>query len=59
MKVDVGGFELEVFAGAKEILDTHQPIVFLEMNHWWLDLIARRYFSAFPDFVENHHWRRN
>jgi FkbM family methyltransferase len=33
MKIDVEGFELEVLAGAKEILNVYEPIVFLEMNH--------------------------
>ncbi len=38
LKVDVEGFELEVLAGAKETLNTYKPIVFLEMNHWCLNI---------------------
>ncbi|MBV8642191.1 MAG: FkbM family methyltransferase [Verrucomicrobia bacterium] len=49
MKVDVEGFELEVFAGAKEILNTYQPIVFLEMNHWCLNIFRR---LSIPEFRE-------
>src|ERR1700724_3140198 len=32
MKVDVEGFELEVFAGGRETLIIYKPIVFLELN---------------------------
>lgn len=49
MKVDVEGFELEVFEGAKETLATYKPIVFLEMNHWCLNLYRR---ISIPEFRE-------
>jgi FkbM family methyltransferase len=49
MKVDVEGFELEVFAGAREILSTYRPIVFLEMNHWCLNIYRR---ISIPEFRE-------
>jgi FkbM family methyltransferase len=49
MKVDVEGFELEVFAGAKEVLHSYQPIVFLEMNHWCLNIYRR---ISIPEFRE-------
>jgi FkbM family methyltransferase len=49
MKVDVEGFELEVFEGAKETLATYQPIVFLEMNHWCLNIYRR---MSIPEFRE-------
>jgi FkbM family methyltransferase len=49
MKVDVEGFELEVFAGAREILKTYKPIVFLEMNHWCLNIFRR---ISIPEFRE-------
>jgi FkbM family methyltransferase len=49
MKVDVEGFELEVFAGAKKILATYKPIVFLEMNHWCLNIYRR---MSIPEFRE-------
>jgi len=49
LKVDVEGFELEVFAGAREILNTYKPIVFLEMNHWCLNIYRR---ISIPEFRE-------
>jgi FkbM family methyltransferase len=49
MKVDVEGFELEVFAGAREILNIYKPIVFLEMNHWCLNIYRR---MSIPEFRE-------
>jgi hypothetical protein len=49
MKVDVEGFELEVFASAREILNTYKPIVFLEMNHWCLNIFRR---ISIPEFRE-------
>jgi FkbM family methyltransferase len=49
MKVDVEGFELEVFAGAREIINTYRPIVFLEMNHWCLNIYRR---ISIPEFRE-------
>jgi FkbM family methyltransferase len=49
LKVDVEGFELEVFAGAREILNSYKPIVFLEMNHWCLNIYRR---ISIPEFRE-------
>jgi FkbM family methyltransferase len=49
MKIDVEGFELEVLAGAKEILNLYKPIVFLEMNHWCLNIYRR---ISIPEFRE-------
>ena len=49
MKVDVEGFELEVFAGGRETLNIYKPIVFLEMNHWCLNIYRR---ISIPEFRE-------
>jgi FkbM family methyltransferase len=49
MKVDVEGFELEVFEGAQKTLATYRPIVFLEMNHWCLNIYRR---MSIPEFRE-------
>jgi hypothetical protein len=49
MKVDVEGFELEVFAGAREIINVYRPIVLLEMNHWCLNIYRR---ISIPEFRE-------
>jgi FkbM family methyltransferase len=49
LKVDVEGFELEVLAGAKDILNTYKPIVFLEMNHWCLNIYRQ---ISIPEFRE-------
>jgi FkbM family methyltransferase len=49
LKIDVEGFELEVLAGAREILNTYKPIVFLEMNHWCLNIFRR---MSIPEFRE-------
>lgn len=49
MKVDVEGFELEVFEGGREILNEFKPNVFLEMNHWCLSVFRR---ISIPEFRE-------
>jgi FkbM family methyltransferase len=49
IKIDVEGFELEVFAGAKDILNTYKPTVFLEMNHWCLNIYRQ---ISIPEFRE-------
>jgi Methyltransferase FkbM domain len=49
VKIDVEGFELEVFAGAKDILNTYKPTVFLEMNHWCLNIYRQ---ISIPEFRE-------
>jgi FkbM family methyltransferase len=49
MKIDVEGFELEVLAGAKEILNLYKPTVLLEMNHWCLNIYRR---ISIPEFRE-------
>ncbi|MEX3811317.1 FkbM family methyltransferase [Paraburkholderia sp. BR13439] len=49
MKVDVEGFELDVFEGARATLETFRPLVFMEMNHWCLSMFRR---MTIPDFRE-------
>ena len=49
MKVDVEGFELEVFEGAQKTLTDYRPIVFLEMNHWCLNIYRQ---MSIPEFRE-------
>jgi FkbM family methyltransferase len=47
MKVDTEGYELDVFDGARNLLNQYRPIVFLEMNHWCLSMFRR---TSLPDF---------
>jgi FkbM family methyltransferase len=49
MKIDVEGFELDVFAGAKKTLSVFEPLVFMEMNHWCLSMFRR---MTIPEFRE-------
>lgn len=49
MKVDVEGFELDVFEGAQSTLSTYKPLVFMEMNHWCLSMFRR---ITLPEFRE-------
>lgn len=49
MKVDVEGFELEVFEGGREVLQEYKPLAFLEMNHWCLNVFRR---TSIPEFRE-------
>jgi len=49
IKIDVEGFELKVINGAKEVLNTYQPIVVLELNHWCLNAFQR---TSVPDFFD-------
>jgi FkbM family methyltransferase len=49
MKVDVEGFELDVFEGAKKTLETFKPLVYMEMNHWCLSMFRR---MTIPEFRE-------
>jgi FkbM family methyltransferase len=47
MKVDVEGFELDVFEGARETLQRFKPRVVLEMNHFCLNMFRH---TTIPDF---------
>lgn len=49
LKVDVEGYELDVLAGARHTLATHQPVVVLEMNYVALNLWRR---MSLPEFRE-------
>ncbi|MBU9534422.1 FkbM family methyltransferase [Burkholderia multivorans] len=47
MKVDVEGFELDVFEGGCDTLHKFKPRVVLEMNHFCLNMFRR---TTIPDF---------
>lgn len=49
MKVDVEGFELEVFEGGRQVIGDFKPMAFLEMNHWCLNIFRR---ISLPEFRE-------
>ncbi|QGZ56764.1 FkbM family methyltransferase [Paraburkholderia acidiphila] len=49
MKIDVEGFELDVFAGAQRTFAVFEPLVFMEMNHWCLSMFRR---MTIPEFRE-------
>lgn len=49
MKVDVEGFELEVFEGGRQVIGDFKPMAFLEMNHWCLSVFRR---ISIPEFRE-------
>lgn len=50
VKIDVEGFELEVLKGLKLTLERDRPIVFLEMNHWCLNVLRG---IALPSFLDD------
>lgn len=49
IKIDVEGFELDVFEGATETLQRFKPRVVLEMNHFCLNMFRR---ISLPEFRE-------
>jgi hypothetical protein len=49
IKIDVEGFELEVLAGLKSVLERCRPVVVLEMNHWCLNAFQR---ITVPEFID-------
>jgi len=49
IKIDVEGFELQVLRGGKRTLESHRPVVALEMNHWCLNAFQR---TSIPDFID-------
>ncbi len=36
VKIDVEGFEFEVFAGAEDLITAHRPVIFAEYSPYWL-----------------------
>lgn len=49
IKIDIEGYELFALEGAKKILNQFNPIVYLEMNHWCLNVMQR---ITLPEFRE-------
>lgn len=49
IKMDLEGYELFALEGAKNILERYKPIVYLEMNHWCLNVFNR---ISLPEFQE-------
>lgn len=49
IKIDTEGYELNVLEGASELLTRDHPIVYLEMNHWCLNVFQR---ICLPDFLD-------
>lgn len=49
MKIDVEGYELEVLRGAASVLNGLQPVVFLEANHYCLNVFRR---TSIVDFLD-------
>lgn len=49
IKLDIEGYELFFLEGAQEVLKNFNPIVYLEMNHWCLNVFHR---ISLPEFHE-------
>jgi FkbM family methyltransferase len=49
IKLDLEGYELFALEGAREVLKQFKPIVYLEMNHWCLNVFYR---ITLPEFRE-------
>ncbi len=49
IKLDVEGFEISVINGARNVIDSHKPIVVMELNHWCLNAFQR---ICVPDFFD-------
>lgn len=50
IKIDVEGYELDVILGAKKFLETHKPIVVIEMNAFCLNVFQR---ICLPKFIDD------
>jgi hypothetical protein len=49
IKLDIEGYELFALEGAHQILTLFKPVVYLEMNHWCLNVFHR---ITLPEFHE-------
>ncbi|MES2142200.1 MAG: FkbM family methyltransferase [Pseudomonadota bacterium] len=49
IKMDLEGYELFALEGAKKLLKQFKPIVYLEMNHWCLNIFYRITLAEFKE----------
>jgi hypothetical protein len=53
IKIDVEGYEMEALAGMSRIIRDHRPVIFSEINEYWLRTCAQTSGKAYLEYLND------
>src|SRR5262249_52048310 len=53
IKIDVEGYEMEALTGMSRIIRDHRPVIFSEINEYWLRTCAQTSGKAYLEYLND------
>jgi FkbM family methyltransferase len=57
IKIDVEGYEIEALGGMSRIIRDHRPVIFSEINEYWLRTCAKASGNAYLEYLNDFGYR--